>query len=209
MKLTLTDVSQQRIRKEGILCSSVAINKNMILLHKVDKDVVLDKHNHPHAQFGYCFYGNFDFEVEGNCHSVGKGHSYLLSGGVYHAAVATTDYYSVDVKVMLESGTLSQQEVSDVFECAVENKNYILKKAIVGSTLVQNINYLQSVAVDIEIEINRNHYFAVSAPCLLRFEGVLSDFYMEPMKIYQLEVDKTQFSITADTHDVEVMLITC
>ena len=66
MKLTLTDVSKQQLRKTGFLCSSVVINKDMILLFKMDKDVVLDNHNHPHAQLGYCFNSDFGFEGEGD-----------------------------------------------------------------------------------------------------------------------------------------------
>ena len=208
MKLTLTDVSQQRIRKQGLLCSSVVINKDMILLHKVDKDVVLDNHHHPHVQLGYCFYGNFDLEVEDNHHYLNNGHSYLLSGGVYHSAAAITDYYSMDIKVMSENVVLPHQMVSNVVECIADYEKYALKKAQVENCYVQIISYFQSAAVDIEIDINHKHYIVVSAPCSLHFEGLLSDFYTEPMKIYQLEIDKMQFAITVDKGDVEVMIIT-
>ena len=210
MKQILTDVSRQHIRKQGILCSSVVINKDMILLHKIEKDIILDKHNHPHVQLGYCFNGDFDLEAEGNDHRLSKGHSYLLRGGVHHSATAITDYYSMDFKVMSESAVLPHQIVYDIFEYNIaDNKKYNIKKAQFENFHVQIISYLQSTAVDIEIDINRKHYVVLSAPCTLHFEELSSDFrIVEPMKIYQLEADKTQFKITANNDDVEVMLIT-
>jgi hypothetical protein len=206
MKVTLTDVSQQRLRKQGILCSSTVIEKDMILLHKIDKDVVLEKHNHPHAQLGYCFYGNFDFEVEGVSHDASKGYSYLLNGEVYHAATAKTDYYSLDIKTMIGSDTMPHQMSSNVFECTENNDKYVLKRAKVGKWLVQNISYIQDVPVNIEIDVNRKNFIFVSEYCALRFEGLLSDLCMEPMKIYQLEVNKPLFSLTSDKEDIEIMI---
>lgn len=207
MGLTLTDVSKQQLRKAGFLCSSVVINKDMILLFQVDKDVILDNHNHPHTQLGYCFNGRFDFEAEGEHFDVRKGHSYLLGGRVYHSAVASTDYYSMDIKIMIEHENLSQRMFQNVFEDIREKEDCTLTSASIGRCRVEKMTYFGNATADVEIDLSRKHFIVVSDPCILGFGMLSKDLYVEPMKIYQLEVDKAEFGITANK-DVEVLLIT-
>ena len=208
MKVSLTDISQQRIRQQGFLCSTAIINKDMILLNKVEKSVILDNHNHPHAQLGYCFNGNFDFEAEGNHFDMYKGQSFLLDGEVFHSAVATTDYYPMDIKVMLKEDVLAHRMASNVFEETINTTEYLIKKASIGSYHVQSITYFKCATVDIKLDINRKHFVVVSTSCSFHVHGLLSSLNMKPMKIYQLEIDRLQFGITPDIKDVEILFIT-
>ena len=208
MKLSLTDVSSQQHRKQGFLTSSVVINKDMILIHKVDKGVVLDNHNHPHVQLGYCFCGSFDFEVEGNHFDATPGYSFLLKGMVYHSAVATTDFYSMDIKVMVNNDNLPRRISSDVFECVEDTERYALKTAKVGNCHVQKISYIKSTSVDVDLDLARDHFVIVSEPCTLRFGILLTSLNLEPMKIYRLEVDTPKFCIETETSNVEVLIVT-
>lgn len=207
MKFSLTDVSKQQLRKQGFLSSSVVINKDMILLFKVDKDVILDNHNHPHAQLGYCFKGDFDFEVEGDHFNVTKGHSYLLQGKVYHSAVATTDYYSMDIKVLLDNPELPQRMTQNVFEPEEETEQYLLTIAQLGNCTVKKITFHQPCTVDVSKDKGRKQYVVVSEPCTLHFANLTTDLFMDPMKIYQLDIEALKFAIEVNKKDVEILLI--
>ncbi len=207
MNISLTDISKQQLRKPGFLSSSVVIGKDMILLFKADKDVILDNHNHPHVQLGYCFRGDFDFDVEGDHYQVTKGHSYLLQSRVYHAAVATSDYYSMDIKVIVDTPYLPQKMSQNIFVRLEENEQYLLTKTQVGNCFVRKITYQQPAAINISINQERSQYIIVSRTCFLRFGNFITDFLMEPMKIYLLNIDIAEFDIKVDRKDVEVLLI--
>lgn len=207
MDFSLKDISKQQLRKTGFLSSTVIIEKDMILLFKVDKDVILDNHNHPHAQLGYCFYGEFDFEVEGEHFDVKEGDDYLLDGKVYHSAVANSDYYSLDVKVILDNTNLPKRIEQNAFKNLFENDEYRVSMAELGKFRIEKVTYKCRATVDIEISLHKNCLIIVSKNCNISFGESLNDIPMEIMKIYELKVNKTKFAITTDS-EVEVLVIT-
>lgn len=93
-----TDVSSYRELHPGFEQSSFMLGRNRVLLHKVAENVPLRKHRHMHAQFGYNFWGKYEFMTENAVFNVQPGSRYLLDGLTHHAANATTEYYSMDYK---------------------------------------------------------------------------------------------------------------
>lgn len=205
--MKLEDVSKRQLRKKGFLSSAVIINKDMILLFTVDKDVILDNHKHLHTQLGYCFNGDFNFDVEGEHYFVIKGHSYLLKGNVFHSAVATTDYYSMDIKRILNENEPSDKLTQNVFQCVLVNESYILCKAQIGDSIVQKVSFTKNNdQVHIELDIKRKNYIVVSKSCVLKVDG--QEKQLEPMGIYLFETDKEMTYFSTACCDVEIIFIT-
>lgn len=58
--MRFTNIAKTVELKKGFVRASAVFGKTMVLLFKIDKGVLLDNHNHPHIQLGYCFEGEFD-----------------------------------------------------------------------------------------------------------------------------------------------------
>ena len=202
----LEDVSTRKLRKKGFLNSTVLVGKDMLLLFQIDKDVVLDNHRHPHTQLGYCFGGEFDFEVEGEHFLVTKGFSYLLKSKIFHSAVATTDYYAMDIKRILDDGDPQNKISQDVFKCILQNESHVLCSVNVGDSLIQKISFKHAnSSISIKLDTTRKNYVIVSKPC----KFTVGDFsqQLEPMGIYSFDSDKSDINIEIDCQ-AEVVLIT-
>jgi len=96
----LDDISIYRELVPGFHQVSFISGRTRVLLHRVEQGVPLKKHRHKQAQFGYNFSGHYEFPVDDMLFHVQPRSKYLLSGLIYHSAISTTEYYSIDVKFM-------------------------------------------------------------------------------------------------------------
>lgn len=103
-----TDVSVHRELHPGFEQSSFINGRDRILLHRVEENVPLKRHRHMHAQFGYNFWGSYEFIVEDVAFNVRPGSRYLLDGLTHHSACAITQYYSMDYKFISNNGLSSR-----------------------------------------------------------------------------------------------------
>lgn len=79
----------------------------IVLLFDVKKGAELPRHSHPECQFGYTFFGDYDFVIDDANYPASAGKSYLIDGNVPHSAVALSDYYSLDFKYVTASPLVS------------------------------------------------------------------------------------------------------
>ncbi len=182
----MENVEKVKELKPGFVRSSAVFGKNMVLLFHVDKNVILDNHNHPHTQFGYCFTGEFDFNVNGKGKRVTEGESYLIDANIPHSAVAVTEYYSMDIKVITTSG--SPMEISyDVMETVTDTETIHIQKCMIGEKVIYKITVKQK-RVKIPFLGRGDEKFCLMADKTMdiEFSGEIP-VTVEPMKIYCID----------------------
>lgn len=176
--------------KPGFLRASAIFGKNMVLLFRVNKDVVLDNHKHPHAQFGYCFEGEFEFNVNGAVNKVDKDVSYLISSDIPHSAVALTDYYSMDFKVITTEN--ENNEVSyDVMSESKCTEGFTQKQCKIGNNLIYQINTEKDDA-EVSLDLLSDKQYCLMVGSTTRIHLMSKEILtIEPMKIYLLHGEGT------------------
>lgn len=177
--------------KPGFLRASAIFGKNMVLLFKVDKDVILENHKHPHIQFGYCFSGEFSFNVNGKEKEVRSGDSYLIDTNIPHSAVALSDYYSMDIKII--SDDKQKQDVEyDVLSKVDQFENYQIERTDIGNSHIYRIITLNDNAKVTMQSIDLGCCsLMVNKETDIVGEGGIK-YTMEPMKIYSVLQKETE-----------------
>lgn len=182
--MKLQSIEKMKEIKPGFVRASAIFGKNMVLLFRVDKDVLLD-HHHPHIQFGYCFEGSFDFNVDGNRTIVEKGMSYIIDADVPHSAVALTDYYSMDLKYINVEGQISESVAYDVMEMTDEKEAYSVHEyKAAGKTIIQ-VDVKEGQA-ELKLNLMPEKQYCLLSGSVTGFKAVGESFELEPMKIYAL-----------------------
>lgn len=173
--------------KPGFRRASLLLGKNMIMLFEAKKGVLLDKHKHRHLQFGYCFSGTFDFNVNNFVKKVKNDESYLINGNVFHSAIACTDYYSVDIKVL-----------KDNFNSDIEDISYNIMKLLKSSS-EYDVNFFEfdvykiyqiktkknNVSISLDFWRNREGFLFVNENVYINFDE--QKILLEKMKIYSVK----------------------
>lgn len=184
--MKLQSIEKMKELKPGFVRASAIFGKNMVLLFRVDKDVLLDNHHHPHIQFGYCFNGSFDFNVDGSRTIVEKGMSYIIDADVPHSAVALTDYYSMDLKYITADGQMDERVAYDVMEAADEKEVYSVNKyRAAGKTIIQ-IDVKETQA-ELKLNLMPEKKYCLLSGSVTGFKAAGDSFELEPMKIYVLK----------------------
>ncbi len=191
--------------KPGFVRASVISGKNMVLLFQVDKNVILENHKHPHLQFGYCFSGKFRFNVNGTETVVKPGDSYLIDTNIEHSAVALTDYYSMDIKIISDS-SLKQDVTYTVMSRMEEFENYEILKSDIGNSNIYQIRTLnRNSTVPLKGFDLECAYFMVNKKTKIIGEDGM-DYMVEPMKIYTLLPEETKNIIICDAR-IELFIV--
>lgn len=136
--MKFTNIAKMSTVKPGFLRASAVFGKNILLLFDIDKEVVLDNHRHPHIQFGYCLKGKFKFTANGEDILVREGDSYQLPANLYHSAIAITDYYSMDYKIISEP--IIEKPDYNVMDTYEELEGYSLETKNFGGYLIKKLN---------------------------------------------------------------------
>lgn len=170
--------------KKGFVRASAVFGKTMVLLFKIDEGVLLNNHNHPHIQMGYCFEGEFDFTVADETIPVHAGDSYQLPSNVYHSAIATTDYYSMDYKII--SDEVIEKPAYNILKEIDKADNYSISELMFGGNLIRKYD-LKSQRSEIILcpSDNKKLCLFVSDSTLVQCGEEKSE--LKPMEIYLLE----------------------
>ena len=75
----------------GIRARTFWGDKMMVCHIVLDEGIVTPMHNHPHEQGGTVISGEVDFTIDGETRRLKPGDSYVIKGGVEHAAAAITE----------------------------------------------------------------------------------------------------------------------
>lgn len=181
--------------KPGFLRASAVFEKNMVLLFQADKDTQLEKHHHPHIQFGYCFNGSFDFNVNGSETIVNKKMSYMIDSDLPHSAIALTNYYSLDLKYITDNNQTKGKVVYNVMKSIEEKEKYsVYKYNIAGKTIMQ----LDTKATQVQLLLNfiPEKQYCLVAGSTTGIKAAGKNFNIEPMKIYTFTGEpKLEFQI--------------
>lgn len=183
--MKLQSIEKLKEIKPGFVRSSAIFGKNMVLLFRVDKDVLLDNHHHPHIQFGYCFDGSFDFNVDGSSTVVEKGMSYMIDADVPHSAVALTDYYSMDLKYIAADSGVGKSVAYDIMEAADVNEAYSVCKYKAAGKAVIRVEAKEGQA-ELKLNLVPEKRYCLLSGSTTGFKAAGDSFELEPMKIYAL-----------------------
>ena len=188
-------VSKKIERKKGFLQAQYRDKKFavQILLHHCMPGVVLDRHKHQSLQYGYNFYGKYDFGIGNDLVHIGDGNSYLINGLVEHEALAHTEYYSIDIKF---HGNMNYDKIINLPLSAQKPLELKSKKAVItifkpkADTFIEKGSYL-IVSRKQEVEIGQDI------------------FEMEPMKLYQANDTFKMKKISSDTLKEMLVITIC
>lgn len=189
--MKFTNIAKTVELKKGFVRASTVFGKTMVLLFKIDKGVLLDNHNHPHMQLGYCFEGEFDFTVADETIPVHAGGSYQLPSNVYHSAVATTDYYSMDYKII--SDDVIEKPVYNILKETEKADNYSISELMFGGNVVRKYD-LKSERAEFSLQPSDNKKLCLFVSDNVFVQCGKERSELKPMEIYLLE-DKQDISI--------------
>jgi hypothetical protein len=166
-----------------------------ILLNSISRQASLKKHSHLHAQFGYCFNGEFQFNLPNDSFIFKTNDSYVLKSNIEHSAIIIDDIYSLDFKFLNAEECLNNiknnvwRQDDHVFNYV--NKNY-------------NIYLLKKTDSIISLS-NTNDYFIV---CKSNSELTICEqsFSIKPMRIYKIEEPNNSLTIQNNT-ETQVIVI--
>ena len=164
-------VSDKIERKENFFQSRYK-NKDKqiyILLHYCLQGVLLDKHKHKMLQFGYNFYGEYEFKIGNNVIYIKNKDNYIINENIEHEAKAISDYYSLDIKfygkMNVDMIVNQPLKYENPLELKTQNGNILIRKIINNG------------------KINKNSYLVTSKKINI------NDFLLEPMNIYHISYD--------------------
>lgn len=183
--MKLQSIEKTKELKPGFVRASAIFGKNMVLLFRVDKDVLLDNHHHPHIQFGYCFDGSFDFNVDGSRTIVERGMSYMIDADIPHSAVALTDYYSMDLKYITADDRVSESVAYDVMETTDEKDAYSVQEYKAAGKAIIRIDAKEGQA-ELKLNLVPEKQYCLLSGSTTGFKAAGDRFELEPMKIYAL-----------------------
>lgn len=189
--MKLANIAKTVELKKGFVRASAVFGKTMVLLFKIDKGVLLDNHNHPHIQLGYCFEGDFDFTVEDETIPVHAGDSYQLPSNVYHSAVATSDYYSMDYKII--SDEILEEPEYNILKETEKADDYNVSELMFGGNLIRKYD-LRSAKAEICLQVSDDKKLCLFVSDNVYVQCGEERSELKPMEIYLLE-DKQEISI--------------
>ena|SRR5690348_4792813 len=73
---------------EGISARFVTGSRIMFSFVRLDPNVVMPRHNHPHEQLGYMLEGSMKLTIDQEERDLRPGDAYTIPGGVFHGAVS-------------------------------------------------------------------------------------------------------------------------
>lgn len=77
---------------DGVHLTQLAAGERMSVQHfHIEPGATIPQHSHEHEQAGYVAKGTFTFLLEGEEHVISTGESYVIPGGVPHAAENRAD----------------------------------------------------------------------------------------------------------------------
>ena len=177
--------------REGFLQSTFAKSNFMILLFDIKKDKILPNHNHIHTQFGYCFKGSFNFTVMNENYEIKEKDTYLLKEKIYHSAIATEDYYSLDYKY-INNVTYDYDDV--VFDLKPESEisnDILCEKFTLGNTVINKINNLEK-GREFELRKDNNKEYYLTSARETTIKNRFKDIEIKPMNTYELNLESTE-----------------
>lgn len=189
--MRLMNIAKTVQLKKGFVRSSAVFGKTMVLLFKIDKGVLLNNHNHPHIQLGYCFEGDFDFTVADETIAIHTGDSYQLPSNVYHSAIATSEYYSMDYKII--SDEILEEPKYNFLKETEKTDDYSISELIFGGNIIRKYN-LKSVKIDICLQASDNKKMCLFVSDSVNVQCDKERSVLKPMEIYLLE-GKQEISI--------------
>ena len=210
-----TDVSTYRELHPGFEQTSFMNGRDRVLLHKVAKNVPLKRHRHTHAQFGYNFWGEYEFVVDDVAFNVQQGSRYLLNGLTHHAAYATTDYYSMDYK-FIASGDLSNRAsfdpVGERFDVCggkgvdIEMESFHFELTNDRASRVVRILPIGTVPVRLQMDAGKINLAVTSRAC--EFIANNRPMVLEAMRIYKFDpVDELNIQFGDSKSEILVLSI--
>lgn len=205
----LKEVSTTTEPRSGFTQSSYKKNQthSTVLLFDVKKGTVLPSHKHDVHQFGYTFYGEYDFVIGGKRYLTVGRDSYHIESGIYHSIVANTDCYAMDFKYMGSgrlASPLSLNIIKDVVDCTGARRGEIrFSEAASGSVrtmlLQGDANYSFTPAahgLEQLLVVSRNAEVIVNGHSV----------QLERMKIYKVAEELTSLDITIFGNGAEAFL---
>jgi quercetin dioxygenase-like cupin family protein len=72
-------------------------DKTLMVEFRLQKDVNLPRHSHPHEQTGYLVTGHIRLTVGTDVYDVKPGDSWCISGGTYHSAESIEESVAIEV----------------------------------------------------------------------------------------------------------------
>jgi hypothetical protein len=205
----LREVSSTNELRPGFIQSSYKKGdaRSIVLLFDVKKGVVLPNHKHGQHQFGYTFNGEYDFLIGGKRYLAVARDSYHIEGGIYHSAVANTDYYSMDFKY-IGSGPLSCPVTFDIIQGVVDEKgakrgevrfNEVSAGTVKAMLLQGGTEYgFGSIGQGLE------RIMVVSKNTTVEISG--KPHQLDRMKIYKLDGEYFDLNVKIFDEDAEVFL---
>ncbi len=155
-----------------------------ILLHYCREGVLLDKHKHKMLQFGYNFYGKYEFKIDNNLVYIKNEDTYIINENIEHEAEAITDYYSIDIKFY------GKMNIDMIINQPLTYENPLELKTNNGIILVKKI--INSG------KINKNSYLVPSKKI------IINGFLLEPMNIYNISCDVEIDNINGELIVIEI-----
>ncbi|HEY4541467.1 MAG TPA: hypothetical protein VIG66_03725 [Noviherbaspirillum sp.] len=201
----LAEVSVKNEMRPGFLQASYkkANAPTIVLLFNVKKDVVLPNHKHGQHQFGYTFFGEYDFLIDGTRYLAVGRDSYHIEGGIYHAAVANSDYYSMDFKYIGKEGLDAPVAFNPIVPSA-DAKGNPLGEVFFNEESQGRVRTMQlRGAVEYTfppIRSGLERALVVSAKTTVWIDS--KPALLEPMKIYRIEsTEKLNLKIEGDENE--------
>jgi len=171
----ILEISKTLERKTGFLQSKFIDKKFNIqfLLHFCKKNITLEKHKHKHLQFGYNFYGEYEFIIENDLIYIEKNSNYLLNSYIPHEAYALSNYYSLDIKFY-----------GNIFYKKIINSPFNNKISL--KTNNAQINLLKIMK---KSQIKKNTLIITSTETKIILNNSIINIF--PMKIYKINNNST------------------
>ncbi|KKO19086.1 MAG: AraC family ligand binding domain-containing protein [Candidatus Brocadia sp.] len=194
MNNVIVNNSKTQIIRDGFTQSSLSLGKKIILLFNVLKDSNLPLHSHSHIQFGYNFYGAYDFFIDGKKYNAKPSQSYLINSKISHSAIATSDYYSLDFKYL--GNPLEKVCQFDVFEKEISNEECKFQKIHLENTIILKYTPIKEI-VQLKLTSGDKERFFVVVKKRCQIKINVSSAELLPMNIYE---------INSSNHDINFEL---
>ncbi|QNU66250.1 hypothetical protein EHE19_015390 [Ruminiclostridium herbifermentans] len=198
----IREVSDEKIVKEGFYQAFYKEENFEILLSKINKGVLLDAHKHEHEQFGFCFWGKFNFIVENTSYDIEKNTSYLIDKNLEHSANSDEDFFALDFKY-IDKDKVKISPLSSI----ISGKKIKINDVTLGKHKLFRV-MSQEEAASITIDKSSNFDFFLVTEKQIAIWNAGKEINLYPMKIYKLEgCTNEDFDLRINNPDEEMLII--
>lgn len=202
----LADITKTTILKEGAVRALAIYGKTMVLLFEMKEGATVETHHHPHAQMGYVFHGTFEFETPANRYDNIPGDAYIIKEKAPHKVIATSDFYSMDIKYMGTTGQLEEIKY-DVLQEIERSKDYVLCEVVLDQNKVYKfVSYSAESRLAIHVCPFKKYCLAVSDKCEVVQANSSLPILLEPMRIYAYDPALGDITMKVLTEEVEIFI---